>query len=45
MLPSMVALIASSPFAGVLGRDVLHRVGLFQFGLALHGVKTSGVVV
>jgi hypothetical protein len=42
ILPSVAALTASSP-AGVIGCDVLHRVGTFLFGSALHDHQDFGV--
>ena len=44
MLPVVAALTASSP-SGVIGCDVLHAVGTFLFGSALHDIESSGFVV
>jgi hypothetical protein len=44
MLPVVAALTASWP-SGVIGCGVLHAVGTFLFGLALHGIKASGFAV
>lgn len=44
MLPAAAALITASP-SGFIGRDIRHGVGTFLFGLALHDIESSGVLV
>jgi hypothetical protein len=42
MLPVVAALIEPSP-SGFIGRDVLHAVGTFLFGLALRSIRFHGL--